>query len=470
MKGISSLIQKKNTNTIGKGVMISYSQYLHLFDKQVNQYLPQEKVLSTVDRIIYQSENIFRPDRPDYELGRFQAIKETFTLHYTKNRPYRELCELNKINPDLINEPDDLYRIPLIPHSFFKLFPPGADCAVWIGNIFTGPMSEVFVSKNDDIDNVIKSFEKAGVKISCSSGTSGKITMVPRDITSFRRNEYILAKSLVSMSYPFWSPEIKGLLLMPDPESTCLNIGRVCEIFRYAVSEVKYAVDRSITVSDIVKSGADKNLLKQAVYSSLLNRYLSKVIQYTIRWLKTQDSLTEKIVLIGPPFLYSLLFKKLKQDGLKFDFSGRSGVITGGGWKNEVQHEISGALFREEVRSTLGCDLVLDVYGMAEGNIWGIHCPEGHYFHLTSGFALPVVLNEDGKVLPYGKEGRFAYLDASVTSYPAFILTDDRVTMYEHCPVCRRPGPVLDPVITRFSHREHDNCISVMQKELTREK
>ena len=158
--------------------MISYSQYLHLFDKQVNQYLPQEKVLSTVDRIIYQSENIFRPDRPDYELGRFQAIKETSTLHYTKNRPYRELCELNKINPDLINEPDDLYRIPLIPHSFFKLFPPGADCAVWIGNIFTGPMSEVFVSKNDDIDNVIKSFEKAGVKISCSSGTSGKITMV----------------------------------------------------------------------------------------------------------------------------------------------------------------------------------------------------------------------------------------------------------------------------------------------------
>lgn len=445
--------------------MLSFSQYLQLFNGKVAHYLPEDENYSTVDRIIYQNKNIFMPEGDNFEYFRFQAIKETFTLHYTKNRPYRELCDLNHINPESINEPDDLFLIPLIPHSFFKSFPPGSDCATWIGNIFTGQMPEVFVSRKDNIDLIIKHFENAGIKISCSSGTTGKLTMVPRDKPSFHRNEYILAKSIVSMCYPHWKPEISGLLLMPDPRVTCLNIGRVCEIFKDVINNVQYAVDRSITASDIINSGVEISSLKRIIYKRLRSRYLAKVIKYTIHWLRLQETSNGIIVIIGPPFLYSLLFKQMKKEGLKFDFAGRCSVITGGGWKNEVRDEIPGDLFREEVKMALGCENVLDVYGMAEGNVWGVHCPEGHYLHITSGFALPVVLSETGHVLPYGTEGRFAFLDASITSYPAFIRTGDKVKMYKQCPVCNRPGPVLDPLITRFSNSEQGGCISVMQRE-----
>ena len=58
----------------------------------------------------------------------------------------------------------------------------------------------------------------------------------------------------------------------------------------------------------------------------------------------------------------------------------------------------------------------------------------------------------------YGEWGRYAFLDASAQSYPGFIISGDRVRMFEHCPVCDRPGPVLDREIERAKGEEVRGC------------
>jgi hypothetical protein len=109
----------------------------------------------------------------------------------------------------------------------------------------------------------------------------------------------------------------------------------------------------------------------------------------------------------------------------------------------------------------------LDGYGMVEGNGWMIHCQEGHYLHIPYTYYYPLVLNDEFKSIGYNEFGQFAFLDGSSFSYPAFIISGDRVRMLEHCPVCDRPGPVLEPEVTRVSGKEMRGCAEELRRMIS---
>ena len=100
----------------------------------------------------------------------------------------------------------------------------------------------------------------------------------------------------------------------------------------------------------------------------------------------------------------------------------------------------------------------LDIYGMVESNGWMVQCPEGHYLHVPHTYFKPFVVDEAQRPLPYGEWGRFAFLDASALSYPGFILTGDTARILERCPVCDRPGPVLDSEVKRAPGQGDRGC------------
>jgi long-chain-fatty-acid---luciferin-component ligase len=151
---------------------------------------------------------------------------------------------------------------------------------------------------------------------------------------------------------------------------------------------------------------------------------------------------------------------RLEQQSRRFDFQGRAGIMTGGGWKIYENRRVTAAEFRQRAQQLLGIqeEVCLDVYGMVEGNGWAIHCPEGHYLHLPYTYYQAMVVGPDLKPLPYGQAGRFAFLDGAAYSYPGFILTGDMACMLEHCPVCDRPGPVLEPEISRAAGEDLRGC------------
>jgi hypothetical protein len=104
---------------------------------------------------------------------------------------------------------------------------------------------------------------------------------------------------------------------------------------------------------------------------------------------------------------------------------------------------------------------------MVEGNGWMVQCPEGHYLHAPYSYYKPLVLDEEYKPLAYGQWGRFAFLDAAAWSYPGFIITGDTARLLERCPVCHRPGPVLEPEVRRATGEEMRGCGEEVRRMVT---
>jgi len=190
------------------------------------------------------------------------------------------------------------------------------------------------------------------------------------------------------------------------------------------------------------------------------------MVNKIIRWLERHEELGDKIVMVGPPFFIVAVMNRLQEQGRSLDLSEQGAVITGGGWKIYEDERIPVADFRRQVGEVLGIteDHCIDVYGMVEGNGWMIHCPEGHYLHAPYSYYRPLVLDEEFKPLGYGQWGRFAFLDAAASSYPGFIMTGDMARLLEHCPVCDRPGPVLEPEVRRASGEDMRGCAEEVRR------
>ena len=67
------------------------------------------------------------------------------------------------------------------------------------------------------------------------------------------------------------------------------------------------------------------------------------------------------------------------------------------------------------------------------------------------------------KGIGYDEWGRFAFLDPIANSYLGYIITGDRAKLLEKCPVCGKPGSVLESNITRMVGAEAKGCANLMR-------
>ncbi|MCJ7698397.1 MAG: hypothetical protein MUO73_08735 [Thermoplasmata archaeon] len=447
-----------------------YQEYIKRFDGYLKKYIPSKDSWTPVDDALYTPPDLFSiPLKEAYEM-QLKSIKYTFLHQYTNNKFYQNFCKERNFSPDDIKTLDDLDKIPLIPDNFFKDYPTGKDFALWLGNIFTGSLPRIVIKEsNPTYDEVINAFNNAGMTVSYSSGTSGRHTFIPRDQRTFFISEYAAAKSVISMIYPLWDYHMHGYLLMPNPKKTNVYAGKVCTIYFDAIQDVRVAIDRDITTELIQMTMTDQKGVKSKIVKYFAKRESEKMIDEIIRWLESHEKTNEKIALVGAPFILSFVMKKLQKEGRGFDFSERGGVVTGGGWKAYEGVRVPVSDFRKQVEKVLGIPekYCLDIYGMVEGNGWMVHCPEGHYLHSPYSYYKPLVLDSEYKPVGYGEWGRFAFLDAAALSYPGFIMSGDKVRMLEHCPVCDRPGPVLEPEIQRASGEEIRGCAEEVRRMLS---
>jgi len=437
---------------------------------QLKKYFPPKDAWTPADDALYKPDDLFRIPLKEANEMQLKSIKHTFTHQYTNNKIYQNFCKERDFSPTDINTSDDLEKIPLIPHTFFKDYPVGRDFATWLGNIFTGTLPRIVITqKNPTYDEVINAFNQTGMTVAYSSGTSGRHTFIPRDQRTFHISEYAVAKSVMSMIYPLWDPKMYGFLLMPNPKKTNVYAGKVCTIYFDAIQDVQVAIDRDITTELIQMTMTGKKGIKSTVVKYFVKRESDKMIDRIISWLEYHEKTKEKIALVGAPFILSVVMKKLEKEGKSFDFGERGGVATGGGWKAYESVRVTVADFRKQVEKVLGIPekYCLDIYGMVEGNGWLVHCPEGHYLHSPYSYYKSLVLDDENKPIGYGEWGRYAFLDAAAYSYPGFITSGDKVRMLEHCPVCDRPGPVLEPEIKRASGAEIRGCAEEVRRMLS---
>jgi phenylacetate-coenzyme A ligase PaaK-like adenylate-forming protein len=432
----------------------SFEAYMDRFEERLSRYIPHRSSWTPVEEALYGLRDLFRIPLDEAAVLQFKAIQYAFTQEHG-------------VSPDDIKATEDLDRIPLISDRFFKDYPSGRDFALWLGNVYTGDLPRVVIkSQSPTFEEVVSAFNQAGLVVTYSSGTGGRHTVIPRDQRTFLASQYAAAKSAAIMFYPEWVYDAYGYLLMPNPKRTNVFAGKVTTIYFDTVREVQVAINRDISAEQVRMAMSGEGGLRSTVIRLVTQLGFKRMVNKIIRWLERHEELGDKIVMVGPPFFIVAVMNRLQEQGRSLDLSEQGAVITGGGWKIYEDERIPVADFRRQVGEVLGIteDHCIDVYGMVEGNGWMIHCPEGHYLHAPYSYYRPLVLDEEFKPLGYGQWGRFAFLDAAASSYPGFIMTGDMARLLEHCPVCDRPGPVLEPEVRRASGEDMRGCAEEVRR------
>ncbi|HYA60587.1 MAG TPA: hypothetical protein VED16_00715 [Candidatus Acidoferrum sp.] len=438
-------------------------------DEQLAQYIPPRENWNPADESLYKPVDLYRVTPDEAHGMQLKAIKYTFTHHYNNNNFYHRYCEIRNVAPDDIKTVDDLDTIPLIPDATFKEYPSGKNFAYWLANVYTGDLPAIVIKGSNPIfDDVINAFNAAGMAVSYSSGTSGRHTVIPRDQKTFKAAQYAFAKLRANMIDPSAD---HALQLFPKPARTNLFTGKICSFTDDVYPDVYYALDIEISTELVQQSMRMSRGLKGKGPSNAQSGMLQKIVDNSTQWIEHYGKTEESIILIGPPFILLLVMDTLQREGKSYDFGERGEIGTGGGWKIYENKRIPHADFRKRVQDVLGIPETrcLDSYAMIEGNGWMVQCPEGHYLHVPYTYYKPLILDDNLVPIGYGEWGRFAFLDASAQSYPGFIISSDRACLFECCPVCDRPGPVLEPEVQRAKGEEVRGCAEELRKVLARD-
>ena len=114
------------------------------FIKRIEKFITPKDTWNPVEKALY-TPNLFFSNYEENKRLLFHAIKHSFKHHYENNTIYNGFCKINEISPDNIKSRNDLFKIPLLPDSFFKDYPEGKDFLKWLDNIYTGTIFFVYL-------------------------------------------------------------------------------------------------------------------------------------------------------------------------------------------------------------------------------------------------------------------------------------------------------------------------------------
>jgi len=438
----------------------------------LQKIIPPQNEWTPVDHALFTLENFF-DDYNNAQDARVEAVKYSFEHHYNNNRLYHRLCLVENISPDMITSQDDFRKIPLLPDTFFKDYPEGKGFLTWLEMISTGMLPKpAFKTDTPTHDEIIDEFNKHGVNIMFTSGTSGRFSFIPRDPHSWNRLKYSSMKTVIELMN--YDPDDPVILLIPDPRQTNLTIASLFGIAYdlYKPEHIHVALDMKITTQFLRMQRADTIGITEKIKAKAMAA-ISPMVQKSsdgkvIHLLRQAEKDGRKVIIGGPPFWLDRILERMKKEGHYVSLK-TSQVLTGGGWKADEEKRAPEEIFRKKVQDVLGIpeEQYHDVYAMSECSSVFLSC-EGHYKHIPP-LIVPFVLDEELNPVAYGKFGRFAFIDPLAEMYPGFIVTGDRVKLLEHCPVCGRKGPVLDVEVTRVPGVEGRGCAAVMQELMKQE-
>jgi len=442
-----------------------------LWNNLVDRFSVPEEQWTTVDSMIYGMDSYFDYDEAWAREKRTRALREAFLHHYSSNLFYHRYCKDNDVQPADIKTEEDLTSIPLVPDTFFKDYPEENPQSVyeWLYRVSSVNIGDYDFTGSNMQDFLRWAENRLRGIVTHSSGTTGNFSIMFRDELTTRRLFYAFDRTLL---FSIVHPDDDAQFVYPGPVKTYLTMGHwISEGTRiFDKSQRHFLTERELTM-DIVRlmSGqiqgfADKMKLK------LLQRVMKKGQHKLIKLLQQLNESGKQVIILTFPFQLYDLMEIMRQEDVSLSLGDQNSiVITGGGWKIHQNKKVSPQTFAGMIEETLGIppEHYKDIYGMSEMNALGMDC-EGRYKHLHP-WLYPMVLDEDNQPMGYGEEGRFAFLDPVSNSYPGFIITGDRVRLYERCPACGRPGVVMDSDISRMAGAEAKGCGNLMRDLIAEE-
>lgn len=320
------------------------------------------------------------------EDGLVQVMREAFTYHFEHNGFFRAQCDAAGVVPPQIRERQDLARIPLLPVSMFKR----SDAHV------------LMTASLGDIEMEIR-----------STGTGGVPSVARRDATTVTR-----AVTAILGSYREFFEVSKGAGLFLSPSTAEAPEMGMVKVFNMLNGLLD---DHSYVVRDYAFDPEE-------------------ALNYLRRW---EGMMTRHVV--GPPFLVNRLLRFLELEEIEVELDPDSMVITLGGWKRHTGESISREDFDAKIQRSLGIPpaRVRDMYGLIESNMLAVEC-EHHNKHVPPWCYISIREVTDPTVeVAAGHTGLISILDATNTSYPGFVLSDDVGEISDAVCACGRTGQTV---------------------------
>jgi len=409
----------------------------------------------------------FMPEDKIREL-RHKAIIEAHKYHYGNNKYYREYCESKGIGLSIT--PSDFPKL-LIPDSVFKSYPmdfPEQDIpafAKWLQYISSVSIPQDLPSSTGTLEEMLNEFYKRDILLGFSSGTSGRMTFLPRD----KQTRENLVKSYVSTVDAHVKLD-KGntYFVLSIPEESYLQIAWNGKNVSNALSPGKaYFAMKHLKADFIrIRTGKLKNF-KERVIKGLSNllapRIQKKAEELTIKYLRQLKD--KKLVFLAPPYMIASVARKIIERGIDAKLHPESIITSTGGFKGRTPIEQE-EMYRL-IKEAFGLDKhrYPDLYGMTESNSIAMECLEGLHKHFPP-WIEPILLDENMEPIePDGKvTGQYGFLEPSILSYPGFILTGDRLTVnWDGCDACNRNTPIIEK-IERMPTVEGRGCSGVLAR------
>jgi hypothetical protein len=338
----------------------------------------------------------------------------------------------------------------------------------WLQRLTSHDIAKISLEGVDSLDSWIDRLEEHGMIIGHSTGTTGKLSFVPRSQTEwpawsngyfelmrcltgvdFRTEKipYLTAnyrrghQMMMKMVYLFASASAGG-----QENRHCLYEHSVSADLLSLMGRFKVAEERG----ELDKLVIDKRLLEQR--ADLIRANANREQDLEDWFAKLAEEFRGQRVRIGGGFAdLTRLALKAEDKGLKCEFAPDSILIAGGGMKG---YKDAPPDWQQRILDFLGLDRMHSHYGMSEIMGQAPQCEEG-FFHFFP-FTRPVILDDDFVPLPREgvQTGRLAVFDFLAETYWGGFISGDRVTIHWDDCACGWPNPRIERQIVRFSELE----------------
>jgi len=367
----------------------------------------------------------------------------------------------------------------LLPHTAYKSYPESFltgkrwdRLTRWLATVSSMSTDGIDLDGVEDVDGWIAACEKAGLFVSCTSGTTGKPAMLPASGTdlAFAAREGVEAVQWASAIRAGDNRTIAGFGATAQTSRNAANGGALVQAFVDFAKMPPSGEGPAITIGSITRMIALRKAISEgtampddiaeferesAVRQAALDAGLDGAVDHVIAHRADRLML---MTMWGP--LYQLAEKVRERGFSAKDFHPENGVFLGGGLKGAKLPEN----YKEYIFETFNLSpaYIYQMYGMQEAQTSMARCSNGRYHIPAWMVCLP--LDKDGSnLLDFSQgevTGRAAFFDLSLEGRWGGVISGDRIDVDFRPCACGSPSPSIADNIARYADLEGDDKIA----------
>lgn len=376
---------------------------------------------------------------------------------------------------DRIGEVDDVVPV-MFDHRVYKSYPLSLiekrrfdRLTSWLNRLTTHDLSVIPLDGLDSVDAWLDRLDERGMLIGHSTGTTGKLSFIPRSRTEWPSwcNAYFdsmraaIGLDTRTVILPSFSAGYRrGHQMMTKMGWLFTAESAGGEQARYTLYDYPLSSDLlslAARLQAAEESGEledlnfDPKLLEERKVLIEAGRHRDEDLH---KWFVAlaEDFRGQRIRIGGTSADLVRLAMRGRDAGVRCDFAPDSILMVGGGMKG---FKDAPADWEDLLKSFFGIDRLRSVYSMSEIMGTAPLCTSG-YFHFQP-YTVPIVLDEDSNPLPRSgsQTGRMAIFDLLAETYWGGFISGDKVTVHwgQDCE-CGWGGTRMDRTIVRFGELE----------------